>query len=178
MPTLKQTLSEIKGDIPGGRFRIKTFCTNYLYSPRFRVLLNHRLGKYFFKSRFVLFRQVGAYYKMRLNTHRNCDISYNAKIGKNVKMPHPLGIVIGSKVQIKDNVMIFQQVTFGSHGKKNADKNYPVVESGVTIYAGAKIIGGITIGENAVIAANSVVNIDVPANSVAVGVPCKIILKQ
>ncbi|ERM80694.1 hypothetical protein P872_21560 [Rhodonellum psychrophilum GCM71 = DSM 17998] len=88
-----------------------------------------------------------------------------------------MGIVIGDKVIIKDNVMIFQQVTFGSHGKKGLIKNYPTIEDGVKIYAGAKIIGGITIGKNAIIGANAVVNIDVPADCVAVGIPCKIIQK-
>ena len=55
---------------------------------------------------------------------------------------------------------------------------YPVIESGVKIFAGAKIIGGITIGENAIIGANAVVNIDVPPNSTAVGIPCKIVSKK
>jgi len=106
---------------------------------------------------------------------RNCDISYNATIGKNLRLPHPIGIVIGDGVIIKDNVMVFQQVTFGSHGKKNQSLSYPIVENNVKIFAGAKIIGGITIGENAIIGANAVVNIDVPANTKAVGIPCRII---
>jgi len=89
-------------------------------------------------------------------------------------MPHPIGVIIGDGVVIKDNVMIFQQVTLGSHGKRTEEMRYPVIESGVKIYAGAKIIGGVTIGENAIIGANSVVNVDVPAGATAVGIPCKI----
>ena len=104
----------------------------------------------------------------------NCDISYDTKIGRGVIFAHPIGIVIGNKTCIADGVRIWQNVTLGSHGKSNLGKNYPTVEKNVKIYAGAKIIGGITIGENSVVAANAVVNIDVPPNSIAAGVPCVI----
>lgn len=175
MNTFRQTLSDIRGNLLGKKKGLKNFLVSYLYSPRFRVLLNHRLGKYFFKSNNFFIRQIGSYYKARLVSKRSCDISYNSIIGKNFKMPHPIGIVIGEGVVIKDNVMVFQQVTFGSHGKKGKKLEYPIIEKGVKIYAGAKIIGGITIGENAIIGANAVVNIDVPPNSIAAGIPCKII---
>lgn len=177
MTSLKQTIREIKNDFPEGKVSFRLFVINYLYKVRFRVLLNYRLGKYFSKSKNVFCRQISKYYKVRMTVKRNCDISYKAIIGKNLKMPHPIGIVIGDGVVIKDNIMIFQQVTIGSHGKRGEKKKYPVIESGAKIYAGAKIIGGISIGENAIIGANSVVNIDVPPNSIAVGVPCKILNK-
>ena len=45
------------------------------------------------------------------------------------------------------------------------------------MFVGAKIIGGLRIGSNSIIGANSVVNIDIPDNSIAVGVPCKILNK-
>ncbi|MBC6369212.1 hypothetical protein DDT91_20660 [Algoriphagus sp. AK58] len=108
---------------------------------------------------------------------RSCQIDYSAVIGRNVKFAHPIGIVIGKNVIIGNNVKIWQNVTFGSHGKNALKKNYPVIKDNVRIFAGAKIIGGITIGENATIGANSVVNIDVPANATAVGIPCKILVK-
>jgi len=173
MISLKQLFGEIKNDLPGRRFKILTFLKAYLYSARFRILLNHRLGKYFFKSGNFFLRQIGVYYKYRLIVKRNCDISYNAKIGKGLRLPHPLGIVIGTGVVIKDNVMIFQQVTLGSHGKKG-NMQYPVIEDNVKIFAGAKIIGGVTVGENSIIGANSLINKDVPPNSIAYGIPCKI----
>jgi len=108
---------------------------------------------------------------------RHCDFSYKAKIGKNLRLPHPFGIVIGDGAVIKDNVTIFQQVTLGSHGKKDQEMKYPVIETGAKIYAGAKIIGGVTVGRDAIVGANSVVNIDVPPGATAVGIPCRIINK-
>lgn len=175
MITFKQTLVDIRNDFPFSSISFKLLLKNYFFSPRFRILLNHRLGKYFSTSKYFLFRQLSLYYKCRLVVKRNCDISYDAVIGKNLRLPHPLGIVIGAGVIIGNNVIIFQQVTFGSHGKRGLDFSYPVIENNVKIYAGAKIIGGVTIGENAIIGANAVVNIDVPPNTIAVGVPCKII---
>lgn len=177
MTSLKNTLRAIKLDFPEGKFRFTMFLKSYFYSPRFRVLLNYRIGNYFYsKSNFFL-RQIGVYYRVKLITKRNCEISYGATIGRNLKLPHPIGIVVGDGVIIKDNVMLFQQVTLGSHGKKGDDFSYPVIENDVKVYSGAKIIGGVTIGKGAIVGANAVVNIDVPSNSVAVGVPCKIIEK-
>ncbi|MRH99161.1 hypothetical protein GH721_01330 [Kriegella sp. EG-1] len=175
MRRLKETLIIIKNEIRPNNFFLKAFFLDYFYSPQFRILLNHHLGKYLAKSRFFLFRHLAAYYKSRLVSKRNCDISYSSTIGENLSMPHPIGIVIGDKVVIKDNVTIFQQVTLGSHGKSGQRNKYPVLENGVKVYAGAKIIGGITIGANAIVGTNAVVNIDVPTNSVAVGIPCRII---
>jgi|SRR5690554_1557253 len=177
MISFQKTLSDIRYDFPNGKPTIRLFFTYYFFSPRFRILLNYRLGKYLWKSRNLFLKMFGKYYRKIMITKRNCDISYNASIGKNLKMPHPIGIVIGDGVVIKDNVIVFQQVTFGSHGRKDKEMEYPIIESGVKIFAGAKIIGGITIGENAIVGANSVVNIDVPANAIAVGIPCKILFK-
>lgn len=178
MGRFSSTLSDIKYDFPNGKVSFKLFFKNYFFNPSFRILLNHRIGKYFFQSRFSVFKLIGIYYKNRLIIKRNCDISYYSSIGRNLKLPHPIGIVIGEGVVIKDNVMIFQQVTLGSHGKNGLGRSYPIIESGVKIYSGSKIIGGVMIGENAVIGANSVVNINIPPNSTGVGLPCKILAKQ
>lgn len=174
--TLKKTLSDIvEKDLQ--KKSMRCFLTNYLYNPSFRILLNYRIGRYLYHSKFVLFRHLSRHYRMKLVTKRNCDISYKAIIGANLKLIHPISIIIGEGVVIKDSVMIWQNVTLGvrSEGQENGNINYPTVENNVKIYAGAKIIGGLTIGENSIIGANAVVNKNVPANSVAVGVPCKIL---
>ncbi len=173
--SFKDTYKAILDDLPNKNKTLKQFIVSYFYSPGFRVLLNHRLGKYFFTRRNFLIRQIGNRFKYKLIAKRSCDISYNSTIGKNLRIPHPIGIVIGDGVIIRDNVMVFQQVTFGSHGKKSKQMAYPVIEDGVTIYAGAKIIGGITIGGNSIIGANAVVTQNIPGNSVAGGIPAKII---
>lgn len=174
MVLLRQTINEIIHDIPSSDVSVKVFISNYLFNPSFRLLLNYRIGKYFYRRKTFLHRIVANYFRVKLMTKRNCCISYNSKIGKNILIPHPIGIVIGDGVVIKDNVTIFQQVTIGSHGKKDRENKYPVIESGVKIFAGAKIIGNVIIGENSIIGANAVVLHNVPSNTVAVGVPARI----
>ena len=83
-------------------------------------------------------------------------------------MPHPVGIIIGKNVRIGNDVKIYQNVTIGG-----MDGNYPSIGNGVTIYAGSNIIGNVTIGDNAVIGAGSVVVKDIPSQAVAVGNPAR-----
>ena len=96
----------------------------------------------------------------------NCDIYCDLR-GRNVTLPHPYGIVIHSKTQIGNGVVIMQQVTLG--GRVPGRNEAPVVEDGVYIGAGARVLGLARIGRNAVIGANSVVTRDVPAGATVVG---------
>jgi len=171
---LKFTLNHICSNLPAGQFNLHTFLRAYFYSPSFRVLLNHRIGKHFYFGRGFFLRQISNYYKYALVTKRSCDISYHANIGKNLRLPHPFAIVIGKGVVLGNNVKVFQQVTLGSHGKVGQDFGYPIVGDNTIIYAGATVIGGITIGANSVVGANSLINKDIPAGSVAFGSPCRI----
>ncbi len=94
-----------------------------------------------------------------------------AQIGDNLSLPHPIGIVVGDGVIIGNNVTIYQHVTLGR--RHESDASYPIVEDGVIIYAGAVVVGEVTIGRGSIIAANSVVHTDVPEGSVYGGVPAK-----
>lgn len=100
------------------------------------------------------------------------EIYYSAEIGKGLKINHGLGLVVGARTKIGDNALLHQGVTFG-----DKDAGRPVVGDDVTVYAGAKILGNVTIGNNSIIAANCVCFIDVPQNKTAVGVPAKILNK-
>jgi len=104
------------------------------------------------------------------------DIHPAATIGKRVFIDHGVGVVIGETAIIEDDVLIYQQVTLGgvslTHGKR-----HPTIKQGVVIGAGAKVLGNITIGKNSKIGANSVVVKDVPADSTAVGIPARVIIR-
>ena len=102
------------------------------------------------------------------------DISRKAKIHYDLKLPHPIGVVIHRDVVIGPECMIMQLVTIG----QLADGAVPVIGAGVYIGAGAKVLGGVRVGDNARIGANAVVLIDVPANSTAVGIPAKIVTSK
>ena len=171
---ISQCLQDIKGDLNfyGGKSTLSTLGT-FFFSIAFKNFFWYRISRYLFlkknKSHFLKKFFLYRYGKLGGN-----EISDRAIIGKRVNLPHPYGIVIGADVIIEDDVTIFQQVTFGSHGRKNRPQEFPVVRSGAIIYSGAKIIGGITIGHNSVVGSNSVVLQDVPDNSMAAGVPASV----
>jgi len=104
------------------------------------------------------------------------EISLQCKIGKGFFLPHTQGTVIGA-YSIGENSIIFQGVTLGA---RELDIDYkvdarPTVGSNVVIGAGAKILGGIAIGDNSKVGANAVVLEDVPSNVVVAGIPAKIV---
>jgi serine O-acetyltransferase len=96
------------------------------------------------------------------------DIPINTdQIGGGLLLPHPNGVVIHPDVQIGPNCLIFQQVTIGTGSRPGV----PRIGGHVDIGAGAKILGGVVIGDHARIGANAVVTSDVPAGAVATGIP-------
>ena len=102
-----------------------------------------------------------------------CAISSTARIGRRLSLPHPIGIVIGNNAVVGNDVTLYQNVTLGSHGKPGAGQAFPIILDRVRIYAGAVVIGGVTIGEGATIGANSVVLNDVPAGETVAGAPAR-----
>ena len=94
-----------------------------------------------------------------------CDIG--CKIPHHLILPHPYGIVIHSKTVLGNNVVLMQQATLGA---RDIDDRAPVIGDEVFVGAGARVLGGITIGEGSKIGANAVVTRDVPPHSTVVGI--------
>jgi len=105
------------------------------------------------------------------------EIHPSAKIGTGFFIDHGMGVVIGETAEIGDYVTLFQGVTLGGTGKERG-KRHPTLGNHVVVGAGAKILGGITIGDNVKIGANSVVLKSVAANSTVIGVPGRVIKSQ
>jgi serine O-acetyltransferase len=105
------------------------------------------------------------------------EIHPSAKIGTGFFIDHGMGVVIGETAEIGDYVTLFQGVTLGGTGKERG-KRHPTLGNHVVVGAGAKILGGITIGDNVKIGANSVVLKNVSANSTVIGVPARVIKTQ
>ena len=98
------------------------------------------------------------------------EIHPGAKIGDGFFIDHGMGVVIGETAEIGDNCHLYQGVTLGGTSTKR-EKRHPTLENNVEVGAGAKLIGAITVGENASIGAGSVVVTNVPPNATVVGVP-------
>ena len=102
------------------------------------------------------------------------DIHPAAEIKGGVMIDHATGVVIGETAEIGSNVSIFQGVTLGGKGNEAGDR-HPKIKSGASIYASSTLLGNITIGENSVVAAGSLVLKDVEPNVTVAGIPAKII---
>lgn len=105
------------------------------------------------------------------------EIHPAAKIGTGFVIDHGMGVVIGETAEVGQNCLLYQGVTLGGTGKEKG-KRHPTLGNSVTVGAGAKILGAITIGNNAVIGANSVILKPVPDNAICVGVPGRITKKK
>ena len=113
-----------------------------------------------------------------------CDYGYNIEIGKNFYANHNLIILDCNKVKFGNNVFIAPNCSFYTAGhpldaeRRNKGLEYakPIkVGNNVWIGGNVCVLPGVTIGDNVVIGAGSIVTKDIPSNVVAVGNPCKII---
>ena len=105
------------------------------------------------------------------------DIHPAAQLGDGLFIDHAAGVVIGETAVVGDDVTLYQGVTLGGTSL-GSGKRHPTVGDRVTVGAGAKVLGPITIGQDSRIGANAVVVKDVPANSVVVGVPGQVIARS
>lgn len=113
-----------------------------------------------------------------------CDYGFNIYLGKNFYSNHNLVILDANKVEFGDNVFVGPNCGFYTSGhplnyeirNKGLEYAKPIkVGNNVWIGGNVCVMPGVTIGDNVVIGAGSVVNKDIPSNSVAVGNPCKVI---
>ena len=104
---------------------------------------------------------------MKITYNKYNHIPLEARIGKGLRLPHLLGIVISGNAIIGENCTIMHQVTIGVDGFKS--DLAPKIGDNVFIGAGAKIIGNVSIGNNVVVGANSVVSKSIPDGMTVVG---------
>lgn len=102
------------------------------------------------------------------------DIPLSCQLGEGLLCPHPNGVVIHPLAVVGPNCLIFQQVTLGAGGRSGL----PVLGGHVDVGAGAKILGGVRIGDHARVGANAVVIDDVPPGATVVGVPARVVRQR
>jgi serine O-acetyltransferase len=114
----------------------------------------------------LLFNKVNAVFN-------NCIIGRGAEFGPRFVLIHATGVVINGDVRGGADVRVEHQVTIGAEGRRA-----PVLGDRVFIGAGAKIIGGVSVGNDAKVGANAVVVHDVPPDCTVVGIPAKIVRRR
>src|SRR5438045_7368141 len=103
------------------------------------------------------------------------EIHPGAKLGACVFIDHGMGVVIGETAEIGEGCTIYQGVTLGGTSLYKGAKRHPTLGRNVVVSAGAKVLGGFTVGDGARIGSNAVVIKPVPAGTTAVGIPARII---
>jgi serine O-acetyltransferase len=141
--------------------------------PGFRSMAVYRFGVWRMKWKQPLRAPFSIIYRWmfrRCRNHYGIEVPYSARIGRRVVIEHQSGIVIHGNSEIGDECIIRQGCTLGN---KSLDRpnDAPKLGKRVNIGAGAKILGAVTVGDDAIIGANSVVLKDVPPGMIAVGLP-------
>lgn len=134
-----------------------------------------RLAQYLYNKRMVW--RLASFVKRFNEMATGVECHLKARIGEGLFIAHTQDIVIGEGVQIGKRVTLFNGVTLGAHqrGRESSTQRYPILEDGVTVYSGAKVLGPIVLGVKAMVGANAVVLQNIPAGHVAVGVPARIL---
>ena len=167
MSMLSETLHAYQRRDPAARSKAEIFL---LYAG-VHATLYHRLAHALYRRRLCFLARCVSQWSRYWT---GIEIHPGAAIGRRLVIDHGTGIVIGETAVIGDDVLLYQGVTLGGTGK-DSGKRHPTLGNNVMVGAGARILGPITIRDNARIAAGAVVLQDVPANATAVGVPAQIV---
>jgi serine O-acetyltransferase len=140
------------------------------------VMAVYRFGRwrYTIKSGFIrkpfslLYKVLNVFSEIVTSVELPCEVT----LGRRLIIEHAFDIVVSGDAVLGDDVVLRNGVTIGL--RHRAFRGSPVIGNRVDIGAGAKILGPITIGDDVSIGANAVVLSDVPANSIAVGIPARI----
>jgi serine O-acetyltransferase len=139
--------------------------------PGFHAVVLHRLAHRLYLRQVPVLPRLVSHFNRWIT---GIEIHPGARLGRRLTIDHGMGVVIGETAEVGDDVLLYQGVTLGNarfqHGKR-----HPTVGNNVVIGAGAKVLGPITVGDGARVAAGAVVVNDVPPNTTAAGVPAKAI---
>ncbi|MBK8990109.1 MAG: serine O-acetyltransferase [Chloroflexi bacterium] len=170
LKTLREDIQSVLDRDPAARNAVEVlFCYPGLYA-----IWSHRLSHWLWLGKFkLLARWISQFTRFATGI----EIHPGATIGRNFFIDHGMGVVIGETAEIGDQVTLYHGVTLGGTSLQKT-KRHPTIEDHVVIGAGAKVLGAITIGANSRIGANAVVVKSTPSDSVVVGVPGQIVVRE
>jgi serine O-acetyltransferase len=162
---LRETLRSYRERDPAARSYIEViFCY-----PGVHAVIWHRLSHWLWTRNLYFLGRFSSHISRWLT---GIEIHPAARLGRRLVIDHGMGVVIGETAEVGDDCYIYHQVTLGV-ARTSSGKRHPTVGNNVIIGAGAKVLGPITVGDNARIGSNAVVVDSVPANTTVVGVPAR-----
>jgi serine O-acetyltransferase len=165
---IREDVAAVRERDPAARSALEVL----LCYPGVHALALHRVSSHLWRSRLTTLARfvshVGRFFT-------GIEIHPGATLGRRVFIDHGMGVVIGETAEIGDDCTIYQGVTLGGTSLHRGTKRHPTLEAGVVVGAGAKVLGGFTVGAGARIGSNSVVVKTVPPGATAVGIPARII---
>jgi serine O-acetyltransferase len=165
---LSADIATVMARDPAARSRLEVL----LCYPGIHALAMHRLAAWCWRAQW---RTLARFVSHLGRFFTGIEIHPGATIGNGVFIDHGLGVVIGETAVVGDNCTIYQGVTLGGTSLTKGAKRHPTLEAGVIVSAGAKVLGGFTVGAGARVGSNAVLLRAVPAGATAVGIPAKII---
>src|SRR5471032_134519 len=141
--------------------------------PGLQAIMMHRWARWCWTSRM---KWLGLFISYLARIVTGIEIHPGATIGRRVFIDHGFGVVIGETAEVGDDCTIYQGVTLGGTSLHTGAKRHPTLERGVIVGAGAKVLGGFTVGAEAKIGSNAVVVKPVPAGGTAVGNPARVVM--
>jgi len=168
--TVREQIDTIFREDPAARSVLEIV----LCYPGFHAILFHRAAHRLYKANIPVLPRLISQFSRFLT---GIEIHPGATIGRRFFIDHGMGVVIGETAEIGDDVLIYQGVTLGGTGHEKG-KRHPTLGNNVVIGTGAKVLGGIRIGNNSKIGAGSVVVRPVPDDSTVVGIPGRIVRRN
>ncbi|MGA9867593.1 MAG: serine O-acetyltransferase [Acetobacteraceae bacterium] len=138
--------------------------------PGLHAILWHRISHALWNRRLLFLARLSSHFARWLT---GIEIHPAAKLGRRLVIDHGMGVVIGETAEVGDDCHLYHQVTLGVARRAGGGKRHPTLGNGVIIGAGAKVLGPITIGDNARVGSNAVVVDPVPADTTVVGIPAQ-----
>ena len=154
LKNLRDEIDTIMKLDPAARSRLEVV----LCYPGFHALVMYRISHWLWERRWLV---LGRFISNVARTLTGIEIHPGAKIGRRLFIDHGVGVVIGETAEVGDDVTLYQGVTLGGT-KLHRGKRHPTIEDGVIVSAGAKVLGGFTVGKGARIGPNAVVRAEVP----------------
>lgn len=151
----------------------RVFLESVFFKAGFQAVLLYRISHWLYECNCIY----PAWFFSRLNQFcTGAEIEFNARIGPGMFIAHPGGIVIGRGAEIGSGFTIFQGVSIiVKSWHPDAIGKFPKIGNDCYLFAGAAVMGDISIGNNCIVAAHAVVTRHMPDGSLAVGVPAEII---